>query len=803
LAKGRYQQAFDLFTDCLLYEQNFVKAHISRAAAVKHLPGKMTNEQRNNWMWCDYSQAVLKTTQAPKYNYYTLRAITLTHLGRFDEAMSDLNKSIELNTKSSHSLYNRAIIFSDHTTPPNYEAALDDLDKSVSITENHLRGRQQRKSILATQQHLSKTAPAGLGGQHPKSPESPRVRSESNIFGGFERLHKSKKDNADEMVDLNFMFKLKLHRGDVLRKLGRLENALDDLQDCVSINVDSQTAWHYMGLVHCDMKKYLEADKSLTNAIDFEENSQFFFDRARVNLLLFLESKRKHEGFTLATDDGDSPDLQENGEETSKVDEATAAKMEEAKLVAERAEEDHHTHHKLKGHENDNDEQPITESVDGEKLNEEGGSANVKHSHDDTFVENAIEDYTNAIILQQELEVVIKNNIKIAFKNNEEEEACKLEEELVDVVVEMAKFLDGRSKSYVALSSPQSISNAFEDIEASIKLDPSKEEYVHQCGVVLVEKDGVEAASEMFKRALNINHRYAPSLYWLGKCLAMKMEHEEAIEKFKSALSCGLQSSELHENKGMSEFNLRFFEDAERSFQRAIELEEAGGALPAPEIVYYLGECRRLEHKFELANEDFKKVARYRYNSGAENVLVKTSFFRFSVGKVKYKLGDLEGALEDLSAAVDLDPHNVSYISSRAEVLANLGHHDLAEQMLDQGVNISKKKEDSGRTWYLLKQLAHSLFEQKKYTQASETYHMSLLESDNVEQLELANLFYSRGVCLAHIKRFKRAAEMFSKALASPKHEKGEIKKGGERGREGERERGEKKWRNDNNSTTL
>ena len=89
-----------------------------------------------------------------------------------------------------------------------------------------------------------------------------------------------------------------------------------------------------------------------------------------------------------------------------------------------------------------------------------------------------------------------------------------------------------------------------------------------------------------------------------------------------------------------------------------------------------------------------------------------------SIGKTQYKLGDLDGALHNLSQAVELEPHNVSYISSRAEVLSNLGHHDMAEQMLDQGVHISKRKKDNSRTWYLLKQLGHALFEQKKYTQA-------------------------------------------------------------------------------------
>jgi len=86
-------------------------------------------------MWCDYSQAILKTTHEPKFNYYTFRAIALTRLERYNEAIADLNKSIDLNDKSSHSHYNRAIIFSDHTSPPNYTASLIDLDKVGRASE--------------------------------------------------------------------------------------------------------------------------------------------------------------------------------------------------------------------------------------------------------------------------------------------------------------------------------------------------------------------------------------------------------------------------------------------------------------------------------------------------------------------------------------------------------------------------------------------------------------------------------------------------------------------------------------------
>ena len=198
------------------------------------------------------------------------------------------------------------------------------------------------------------------------------------------------------------------------------------------------------------------------------------------------------------------------------------------------------------------------------------------------------------------------------------------------------------------------------------------------------------------------------------------------------------------------------------------------------EVHYYLGECQ-----FQLGNyADCLESFRRAETAIPQMQITKSPQFLFSSGNCKSKLENWEGSLENLTSAVELDAHNTTYISARGAVLAQLGHHDMAEQTLELAITIAKKekgeKGEKGEKkgielWFLLKQLAHSLCEQRKYAQASETYHESIVQTGygvgvgaGAGARELGFLHYHRGICLARLKRFKRACNAFTKGLEAP-----------------------------------
>ena len=205
---------------------------------------------------------------------------------------------------------------------------------------------------------------------------------------------------------------------------------------------DNSIAWHYLGLAQCDKKDYIEADRSLNNAIDFDENPLCFFDRARVNLLMFLESKKKIDGYTIVEVDGsEAGSVSLTGDK--RLDEAIAAKLAEAKEVTQHNDDGHHQHHHLKGHENDDDLDKNKEGKDKKTDNDNNENKDEKkHSHDDTYVNNAIEDFTNAIILHQEHEVSLKASIKIALDNDDHQAASIMESEIVNISLELGEQIE-------------------------------------------------------------------------------------------------------------------------------------------------------------------------------------------------------------------------------------------------------------------------------------------------------------------------------------------------------------------------
>ena len=115
-----------------------------------------------------------------------------------------------------------------------------------------------------------------------------------------------------------------------------------------------------------------------------------------------------------------------------------------------------------------------------------------------------------------------------------------------------------------------------------------------------------------------INPKHADALFYTGQILALDLDHSKALHYFTRAKDCGLKSAELYENIALSQFHLKLFPDAEGNFETAIKIESQDGFHAAPELVYYLGECQRLEHKFDLAISNFNTVTKYKNNNNTE-----------------------------------------------------------------------------------------------------------------------------------------------------------------------------------------
>lgn len=217
--------------------------------------------------YVDMTSAILKHSNPIPSYYFNSRAGVLLHLERYNDSLNDLNTSIDIKANNPHSLYNRAVLYSDHITDieGNFQLALEDLNKAISLMEETMKGKLKKSGITDM-----------------------AILNESAI--SFKVLHLAR--SADEQQDRKFIFKLRLLRGCIRRNLELFSGALDDLKEAVSLDVTCGNSWNALGKVYYEMSNAEEAEKAFANAVEIDEECpEFTFDRGRSRLMIYNQKK--------------------------------------------------------------------------------------------------------------------------------------------------------------------------------------------------------------------------------------------------------------------------------------------------------------------------------------------------------------------------------------------------------------------------------------------------------------------------------------------------------------------------------
>ena len=248
-----YLQASDCFSDAIYFESELPTAHASRAQCWKHL-------DRFILAYVDMSEAIRKHTAPVPASYFATRAGILLNLRRYNDALTDLDAAATINDANPHTFYNRAVLLAEHTTPLDLDRALHDLDHALALMEKLMRIKLKKSGLMDT-----------------------AVLNESPV--SFKILHMA--GSTQEQSDAKFIFKLRLLRGDVRRRNGRYKDALEDLKEATSLDVNSSITWNTLGLCHYELHSALEAEKCFTNAVEIEgENPTYYFDRGNARLMI-------------------------------------------------------------------------------------------------------------------------------------------------------------------------------------------------------------------------------------------------------------------------------------------------------------------------------------------------------------------------------------------------------------------------------------------------------------------------------------------------------------------------------------
>ena len=366
---------------------------------------------------------------------------------------------------------------------------------------------------------------------------------------------------------------------------------------------------------------------------------------------------------------------------------------------------------------------------------------------DNDFLNNAVEDFTVATNLQTDRE------------EYEEGESSPNPIVLQKLRYDRAEFHNGLAKACLAFEDEKHNTDALKSITVALEIQPKNHTFLFTSGMSYLALSDTKEAFSRFMKALKIFPEYCPALYQSALIFQDRKDYLIAYDNLTKCIACnntGTKEEAVYFTRGLVLFDDGKLFDAQVDFKKALQLGSK-----RVDVYFYLGEAKRRSGDCVRALADFSVVEKL----GKNSEIIESGRYRYARGISLSVIGDLENGLKDLVLAVDTDPHNTDYISAKADILARLGRFKEAEQVLRAGVDIALKTK-AANTWSLLRKLSIALFKQDKHDESSKTMHRALLNSSqSMSPIEIADIYYKRGICLAHLKKHQRSYEMFDKAL--------------------------------------
>lgn len=299
-------------------------------------------------------------------------------------------------------------------------------------------------------------------------------------------------------------------------------------------------------------------------------------------------------------------------------------------------------------------------------------------------------------------------------------------------------------------------------------------------GHSLREQEDYEQAIKKFVRAIDINPEIGDAYWGWGACLRETEKYEEAINKFKKAIEIDPSSFPSYGAMGDCYRALGQNELAEKQYKKAIEIndnyEDAYHAwaehlikqgrydeamqkinkvlIINPESLYAYfnwGDLLKSEKKYKEA------IAKYRKATEIDSKFYLTYV---DMGNCYRELKKYDLAEKQYKKAIELnDQYEIAYYNWGA-ILGLQEHFEESIEKFKRAVEINPKKEQAYYLWAL------SLYSLNRNDEALSIFNEHLMESKDTDVLHL------HGDLLVHIKDYKKAEEIFQKAIAIDPYDK-------------------------------
>jgi len=312
---------------------------------------------------------------------------------------------------------------------------------------------------------------------------------------------------------------------------------------------------------------------------------------------------------------------------------------------------------------------------------------------------------------------------------------------------------------------------------------PENTEIAFRCALLLhIHLDRYEEAESAYRRAIEIDEKYASTWIFFGNLLAKELErYEEAEDAFRRAIKLDEKDAFVWNSLGhFLADQLERYEEAEDAFRRAIEIDEKNafawhnlGILLAGQLERY----EEAEDAFRRAIEIDEKYAFAWHNLGlllakeleryeeAEDAFRRAIEIDEKYASAWHNLGILlaqqleryEEAEDAFRRAIKLDEKDADpWNSLGVLMLEQLERHEEAENAFRRAIKLDEKYAAPWNNLGLL--LADQL---KRYEEAEDAYRRAI-EIDE----KYASAWHNLGILLAQqLERYKEAEDAFRRAI--------------------------------------
>lgn len=268
----------------------------------------------------------------------------------------------------------------------------------------------------------------------------------------------------------------------------------------------------------------------------------------------------------------------------------------------------------------------------------------------------------------------------------------------------------------------------------------------HSLGLAFQALRKYDAALEHFQLALALWGGHAPSRYHAALMLHALGDHDQAEAELGTLLAREADSQRVLEARGLARQAMGRHREAVEDFTAALAVEERG------ETLYHRGVSHlatKPRPDVQAALRDLRAARKAGFKRGEVYDKVATAFLLQA---------DVPSAIAAYTAALELDPTNLSYLARRSQCHREIG--DSAEAEADLSIALSMPHADASLLY--LRGLAR--YDQDKFDEAVEDLHAAL--AAGVDPATLPDVYYTIGLAHANSDTHDAAEEAFSAALA-------------------------------------